>query len=150
MTRRASFLRRGATEVVILALDLEHYLSPGRGLLEGVINAYSVASAQNLPNLQFYGYTQARCRGFAKEYLLPCCIPKEAVVGWIPASGQSRDIPIHLGTLRVPEALLAKVRGVTEFAIKEWVKEEIYTLTGAWNAQMVQRLMRAMCVEAWD
>ncbi|SMR58583.1 unnamed protein product [Zymoseptoria tritici ST99CH_1A5] len=149
LTRRDSFIGQGADDVVILALDLEYYCRPGHGSLEGVLNAYSFADVQNMPKLQFYGYPNGPLRGFAKEYLLPHGIPQGAVVACIPALGQLTDVGIHLGLLRVPGALVSEAGG-TEAALKTWIREEVYSVTGVWNEQMVQRLMRAMCVEAWD
>ena len=150
MTRRASFIRNGATEVYILAVDLEHYVSKGRQFLRGVVNAYSVAVANNLPMSQWYGYSRGRRAGFPKEYLIPYGIPEEAIVAWIPAMDRSCNLPIHLGELEVPKALLIEAGGVSEDAIWRWVMEEVFLRTGLWNAVMTQRLVRAMCVRAWD
>ena len=150
MTRRASFIRNGATEVSILAVDLEQFNSKGRGSLTSVVDAYSVAVTNNLPMLQWYGYTSGRRSGFPKEYLIPYGIPEDAIVAWIPVMGRSCYIPVHLGELEVPESLVNEARGASEDAIWRWVAEEVFLRTGVWNATMTQRLLRAMCVRAWD
>lgn len=117
---------------------------------EGVIDALSIASATNQPNLQWYGYHGGRLLGFPKEYLIPNGIPEEAVIAWIPALGRPCEIPIHLGTMEIPEALVVDAGGSSDFKIWEWAEDEIYTRTGVRSVQMVQRLMRALCVEASD
>ncbi|KAK0303174.1 hypothetical protein LTR82_017628 [Friedmanniomyces endolithicus] len=150
MTRRATHIRQGATQVVILAIYLEYYVRPRQQELKGVIDALSIASATNQPNLQWYGYHGGRLLGFPKEYLIPNGIPEEAVVAWIPAKGRPFDIPIHLGTMEIPEALVVDAGGSRDFKIWNWAEDEIYTRTGVRSLQMVQRLMRALCVEASD
>ena len=56
MTRRLSLIRSGATEMYILALDLELFSSIEEAQFKHFVNAYSVAVANNLPNLQWYRY----------------------------------------------------------------------------------------------
>ena len=147
LTRRASFIRNGSTEVYILAVDLEHNICEKQQSLRGVVDAYSVAIANNLTQLQWYGYTMGRRTGFPKEYLIPYGIPDDSVVAWIPALGKAVKISIHLGELQVPEALIAEAEGAREDPIQDWVREEVLLRTGVWNAVTTQRLMRAMCVE---
>lgn len=150
MTRRASFLQRGATTISILAIDIESYGFGNEGALRNVVDAHSLAVANALPNLQWYGYVTGMRAGFPKEYLVPNGIPDEAIVAWLPANGLSRDIPVHLGILRLPEALVEEAGAADEEVIKTWVLEETFMRTGIWDMLMAQRLLRAMCSRAWD
>jgi hypothetical protein len=163
MTRRANFLSRGATEVWILMIDLEHSGFQG-SFLKDTIDAHSFAVANNLPRLQFYGHTSGRLQGFPKEYLLLHGIPSEAVVAYIPALGGVFEVPIHLGLLQIPEGLVEEAQQATEEAqqvteeaqqatedaLQEWVRNETYSRTGVVDDYLVRRLIRSMCIKAWD
>jgi hypothetical protein len=163
MTRRANFLSRGATEVWILMIDLEHSGFQG-SFLKDTIDAHSFAVANNLPCLQFYGHTSGRLQGFPKEYLLLHGIPSEAVVAYIPALGGVFEVRIHLGLLQIPEGLAEEAQQATEEAqqateeaqqatedaLQEWVRNETYSRTGVVDDYLVRRLIRSMCIKAWD
>jgi hypothetical protein len=149
MTRRAKFVSHGATEVWILMIDLEYSGFQG-AFLKDTIDAYSFAVANDLPSLQFYGHRSGRLQGFPKEYLLLHGIPSESVVAHIPASGGFVEIPIYLGLLQVPEGLVREAREDTEDALQGWVRNETYFRTGVFNDCLVRRLIRSMCIEAWD
>jgi hypothetical protein len=149
MTRRANFLSHDATEVWILVIDLE-YSGFQEMFLKDTIDAHSFAVANNLPSLQFYGHTSGRLQGFPKEYLLLHGIPPESVVAHIPASGGFVQISIHLGLLQVPEGLIREVHQPTEDALQDWVRKEVYLRTGVFNDCLVRRVIRTMCIRAWD
>lgn len=124
MTRVENFINKeGATEVEILIIDLESsYRFDSKHRLEGVIDAYKVAKCRGLRNLDIYGYTRGPLEGLPKELLLPCYIPRCAIVACIPATGHAIDIPIHLGMLKVPKKLADLDN---EDAIERYVEEEI-------------------------
>lgn len=149
MTRRASFLSRGATEVWIIMIDLEYSGFQG-SFLKDTINAYSFAVANDLPSLHFYGNRSRRLQGFPKEYLLLHGIHLESVVALIPAFGESVEIPVHLGVLQVPEELVRELQQATGDELRGWVRQETYFRTGVFDDCLVQRLIRSMCTEAWD
>lgn len=149
MTRRANSLSRGATEVWILMIDLEYSGLQG-SFLKDTIDAHSFAVANDLPSLQFYGHRSGRLQGFPKEYLLLHGIPSEPVVGHISASGGFVEIPIHLGLLQVLRGLVREAQEDTEDALQKWVRNETYFRTGVFNDCLVNRLIRSMCIEAWD
>jgi hypothetical protein len=130
MTPCATLLANGATGICIFAIDLERLIElipdPGirRCRLTGVVNAYSVAVRNGLTNLDVFGYHTSGPRGFPKEYLIPCGVPKGEVVGCIPGLGAPQNIAVHLGELQVPMALVAQAGGANGNMIRTWVKSQ--------------------------
>jgi len=161
MRRRQTLIDKGATEVYIIAIDLEGYLTDGRyaeaqiskasevAQLQGVIDAYSLAIADEIPGLDIFGYDTSGPRGFPKEYLLPYGIPQDAVVACIPATGPEVVVDIHLSEMLVPQGLISVAREASEHAISQWVENKLYERRVR-DPRMRQRVMRAMCVRAWD
>ncbi|PPJ59569.1 hypothetical protein CBER1_11688 [Cercospora berteroae] len=152
MTRRATFIQNGATRIIIAVVDLELLsATTGGGHFTDVLDASSIARDNNLPSPQFYGYANGPRAGFAKEYLVPRVIPAEAVVALVPGLGVEWKVPVHLGVLRVPSALVTEARGASlPDSDEDLIRQLIYLRTGGGDQVLVQRIMRALCVRAWD
>lgn len=150
LTRRESFLQAGATEIYILAVDLELFNHTSFQNLGRIVDAYSIVSANDLPNIQYYGYNVGPRVGFPMEYLIARYIRKEAVVAYILGLDPFQDIPIHLGVLRIPQAMVEEAGRGDEQAIKSWTITEVFCNTSIRDWTLVQRLLRAMCIAAWN
>ena len=126
------YAERDATKIKIVAVDLER--------IRNVLSASFLARKLQLPKRQFY-----KC-----EYLVWGGISDEAIVGVIPATGETLKIDVHLGIMEVPKSLVEAAGNGTQQAIRAWVEKEVWSLTGLPDSITSLPLMQSMCIERYD
>ena len=126
------YAEKGATRIKIIAVDSEK--------IRNVLSASSLAWKLQLPKSWFYTY----------EYLVWRGIPDEAVVGMIPATGETLEMDVDLGVLKVPTSLVRAAGDETQQAIRAWAEKEVWRWTRLRDPLNSLRLMQSMCIRRDD
>ena len=121
---------KGATWIEIAIFDLEK-IHRDYVLDAPALRAHLGGPSQKYHNDEFLVY-----RGFRVEDIIMS----------MPVMGPTVDMPVWLGKMRLPNALIQVVGGHTEEAVRAWIETEVYCCTGVRDFDMALRILQGMCI----
>lgn len=118
-----------------------------------VIDTYDVPSGQlwDAHRLAVHmGFPQWRIGFHENEYLFYGSIACRRILAVIPATGRKIPIPVHLGTLTLPQSFIDTIELDGKEPLKMGLFREVYIRCGTWDSVRHEQTMHALCTLRLD
>jgi len=118
-----------------------------------VIDTYNVPPGQLWDAHQLaihFGFPQWRIDFHKNEYLFHGSIKHERILAVLPAQGRRVLIPVHLGSLTLPQSFVDNVGSEDEEAITTGIFREVYIRSGTWDHVRREQTVHALCTTHLD
>ena len=128
--------QKGCTHIRIVVIDT-YVMPPGK-----LLNAHQIATDLDFPDI--------RLRFHKDEYLFYGSIEREHILAVLPTNGSRTSIPVHLGTLTLPQWCFEAIESWDLDAVKAYLREENRRRCGFGDEAELRQTVLALCKDRWN